>query len=169
MADRRDYTQEEKYAAAAHYYQFHNMKRLERDLNIPVPTVQGWRETIWWDDLTKQVIKDTEAKTRSRGLEIIEKAQEEILDRLVNGDVVVSKVGTLIRKPVALRDALFTFLTTFDKNRIINMQPTKVTSGTEAVVELQRQLREIGEAVKGKAKQDKVLNPLPDLPEAKEG
>lgn len=169
MAGKRDYTQEEKYLAACHYYQFHNMKKLERDLGIPVPTIQGWKDTVWWDDLTKQVMKDTEAKMRSRGLEIIEKAQEEIMDRLVNGDVVVSKIGTLIRKPVALRDALFTFLTTFDKNRIINMQPTKVSSGSEATTELLKQLREIGEAVKGKTKTDQV--PTPVLPEAevKEG
>lgn len=169
-----EYSLEQKYAAAAHYYQYHNLKKCERDLGIPVATLSGWKESVWWDDLTKQVIKDIDAKMRSTGLEIIEKAQAAILDRLDNGDSVITKTGQIVRKPAALRDVLFTFLTTFDKNRIINMQPTSVNGGSAVSAELTKQLREIGEALRkqsedsGKTAPNKVSNTVQvNLPEAK--
>lgn len=146
MNEERIYSTEEKYLAAVHYYQYHNYAKLERDLNIPASTAKKWAKQIWWDDLLRQVIKDFDEQVRAKGVEIIRKAQEEILDRLEKGDAAVTKTGEIVRKPVALRDALFTFLTTFDKNRIINLQPTSQNGGV-AFQQLQKQLEELGKKV----------------------
>lgn len=153
MVEERIYSTEEKYLAAVHYYQYHNYSKLERDLNIPASTVKKWAKQIWWDDLSRQVIKDFDEEVRSRGVEIIRKAQKEIMDRLENGDATVTKNGDVIRKPVALRDALFTFLTSFDKNRIINLQPISQNGGV-AFQQLQKQLEELGKKVGTKESPD---------------
>ncbi|MDE2106352.1 MAG: hypothetical protein KGL39_54555 [Patescibacteria group bacterium] len=164
---KRDYTPEEKFNAVVHYYQHSNLKKLETDLGIPYTTARTWLEQEWWHDLMAKVIKDFDAEMRANGLAIIKKAQAEIMDRLENGDAVLTKTGAIIRKPAALRDILFTFLTTFDKNRIINQQPTSAGAGSLALAELKKQLEDIGNAVKGKTPEQQHTKEL-DLPMADE-
>lgn len=154
----REYSVEEKYLAAVHYYQFHNFNKAEKDLGIPAATIKTWAKTPWWDDLMKQAIKDVDAECRTKGLEIIRLAQDALIDRLKDGDWVMNKQSKPVRKPMAARDVLFSFLTTFDKMRIINMQPTSISGSSSTIVELAKQLEQAG-----KTKEAKEL-----LPQVKE-
>ena len=67
-----------------------------------------------------------------RYAKIIEAAADELLDRLQNGDPVMDRTtGEIGRVPVKARDLAVAGGVTFDKMRLLDHQPTRITATTD--------------------------------------
>jgi hypothetical protein len=130
-----------------------------RQTGLSSRTIQGWSKEDWFEEMMQQAIRDTSSELRAVGMQIVRKATAAVLDRLENGDEISDKHGKLIRRKVAMKDALLASLTWFDKNRIINEQSLKYSDQKVDPKALIKEMMAIGRRVK-----DGTLADLP-IPE----
>src|SRR5262245_2160842 len=126
------YSDEEKREAALLFSIHGSMRKVSEVTGIPNSTLSGWRQQEWWSTILGEVQDEANARIAAKSLEIIDLAMGEVEDRLRNGDVVITKDGKLIRKPVNLRDAVLTEGINIDKRQILMRQPTSITSSSQA-------------------------------------
>lgn len=93
---------------------------------VPVATIRGWRREGWFVDLLEEIRDENNEKLDSKFTEIVQKTQDLVLDRLENGDFVLTKTGELVRKPVSVRDLALVGAITVDKRQIIRNKPTSI-------------------------------------------
>lgn len=73
---------------------------------ISLQTLDRYRDQPWWDEVVAEIKKQRDSKVVHKLSSIVERALEVVEDRLENGDIVLNnKTGTLVRKPVPLREA----------------------------------------------------------------
>ncbi len=93
---------------------------------VPVATIRGWRREQWFITLLEEIRDENNENLDARFTQIVNKAQDLILDRLENGDTVLTKMGELIKKPVSIRDLALVGAITVDKRQIIRNKPTSI-------------------------------------------
>jgi hypothetical protein len=104
--ERGRYTWEKKYSAVAIYLQCGSLRETEQQSSVPVPTLENWRKSSWWDDLVNQIQTAQSTKQNNKLTHLINKSLGIIDDRLENGELILNnKTGELVRKPVGIRDA----------------------------------------------------------------
>ena len=59
--------------------------------------------------------------------QIIDRALDEVADRLMNGDCKIGHEGKLVRVPIPAKDAAIVAAVMFDKRQIIRNLPTSIT------------------------------------------
>jgi transposase-like protein len=102
----RHWSDSQKIEAVQTFLLLGSIKQTARTLQIPEVTVLSWRKKEWWQELEKDLRTQENIVLSNKLKTIYEKALGETADRLENGDFVLNqKTGTLIRKPVGLRDA----------------------------------------------------------------
>lgn len=101
----RSYPEETKHNAVKLWLVTGNLSQVASSMNIPYYTVKEWKGTKWWNDLAEDIRTEGHLALSLKMRKVADKAIEATLDRLENGDHVVSPTGGLIRKPVAMRDA----------------------------------------------------------------
>lgn len=94
---------------------------------IPAATIRQWKRRPWWlqaSDIAKQMLqKELEDKyTR-----FLHKTEEEMLDRVENGDYRLTKDGQVIRVKVTLRDLVGGHAIVSDKRAMLRGEPTSRT------------------------------------------
>jgi hypothetical protein len=102
---RSHYPEETKHNAAKLWLVTGNLSQVATSMNIPYYTVKEWQRTKWWQELVEDIRSEGHLALSLKMRKVADKAIEETMDRLENGDHVVSPTGGLIRKPVAMRDA----------------------------------------------------------------
>ena len=100
----RSYTDDQKIKAAVSYAHKGSFSEVARDTGIPRTTLIGWSKHGLWDDAVVKARQQITDKILAQNLAIATKANEVVLDRLENGDSVVTKDG-VISVPMKGRDA----------------------------------------------------------------
>lgn len=104
--ERGRYTWEKKYSAVAVYLACGSLRETQEQTGVPVPTLENWRKSSWWDDLVIQIQTAQATKQNNKLTHIINKSLGLIDDILENGELILNnKTGELVRKPVGIRDA----------------------------------------------------------------
>lgn len=111
---------------------------------ISVYTVREWRKQDWFQKLLNEVRNENDEKIDAKFTEIVDKALDLIIDRLKDGDYVLTKEGDLVRKPVGVRDLALTAAINIDKRQLLRGLPT---SRTESISN-QQQLEKLAEQFK---------------------
>jgi len=125
----KNYTREDRYKAAALYVATGNSEAVSRETGIPGSTIRHW---IQHDGDFQLICQEYQAecgeKWRYKYAQIIDETTEQILDRIRNGDFVRdTKTGELIKVPVKAKELTIIEAIHFDKLRLLESQPTKIT------------------------------------------
>lgn len=103
----RWYSDEEKMEAVKMWLMTGNMPVTAAALNLPLPTLKVWRYSKWWEEIVQELKTENNIQLSNRLKKIVDKSLEVVQDRLENGDFFYDqKLGELVRRPVAMRDAL---------------------------------------------------------------
>ncbi len=99
------WSDKQKLEAINAYLALGNLAMASRIVGIPEVTLRVWKTTQWWNEVVED-IKTQERLVLSNKLKnLVEAAHSVVENRLINGDPVVLKNGSVVTVPVKLRDA----------------------------------------------------------------
>jgi len=113
------YTANDRRTAAAQYVLLGSVRRVAAATGIPVRTIYDWTRTDWWEMLVAQVRTELQGELDATLSRMIQLALAATMDRLENGDYVVTSKGETLRKPVSARDAMAILGMAIDKQQIL--------------------------------------------------
>lgn len=96
-----EYTQNQRLDALKLWLLTGNLAEVARSLNIPYETVKTWRYSKWWSETSEEIKAEGRLGLSAKLRKIAEKALDETLDRLENGDVRISPTGDKELIPVS--------------------------------------------------------------------
>ncbi len=133
-----------KINAAYLYAASGNYSKVARDTNIPRTTIVSWAKDspVWVDSLVKarQEISD---EILAYNLEIVIKTNEQIIDRIHNGDTVFDKHGVKVQMPLRGRDLAVISGIKEDKARVALGQATSIVGKAESMESLANVFRKL--------------------------
>ncbi len=123
----RKYTREDKEQFALQWLLHGNVSKASAAIGVPRQTAQLWMKSRWWGSLIDRMRLIHKEEIESKYEHIITKAADGLLDRLENGDEVMTKGGKMTRIKVKARDLAGVMGTTQDKLRISRNQPNNIS------------------------------------------
>lgn len=100
--------------------------------NVPVHTIREWSKTPWFKELLEEIRTENNEKLDAKFTQIVEKAQDCILERIENGDSVLKRSGEVVKVPLKARDLAAIGSLTVDKRQIIRNKPTSISQSVES-------------------------------------
>lgn len=124
----RHWSDSQKIEAVTTYLSLGNLVLTSSVLKIPEMTMREWKRTTWWKEIEDDLKVQEELQLSSRLKRIIESTLSATEDRIKNGDFIYdNRSGSLVRKPVNLRDVHKVTMDMVDKrDKILNKQVTAV-------------------------------------------
>jgi hypothetical protein len=127
------YDLETRYKVATALVTSGNSKTASEQTNVPASTIRHWAQNDEDFILMMQEVRSEFGERIKYGLaEIIDEANRQGLDRVRNGDFVLTKSGELMRKPMSGRDVITAGAIAFDKLRLLEGQPTEIVMHEDA-------------------------------------
>jgi len=125
----KKYTREERYKAAALYVATGNSMAVSRETGIPASTIRDWlQHDPDFQLICQEYRAECGEKWRYKYAQIIDESTDQVLDRIRNGDFVRdNKTGELNRVPVKAKELAIIEAIHFDKLRLLESQPTRIT------------------------------------------
>jgi transposase-like protein len=99
------WSDKQKLEAVQSFLVLGNVSLVSRILGIPRITLQVWKASNWWKELVDEIKLQDRIELSNKMKKIVNAAHAVVEDRLINGDMVVTPKGEMIRKPVAMKDA----------------------------------------------------------------
>ena len=124
------YPEEKRIEAASIYAVTGSSKRTGELVGVPEATVKGWVRTEWFQKLLDDIRAENDHVIDAKFNQILDKSLELVMDRLEFGDFHVLRDGSLVRKPVGLRDLTISQAITIDKRQLLR---GKATTRTEQI------------------------------------
>jgi len=153
------YTDEDRRRAVAEYCLKGSLQAVSRSLGIPRTTIIGWRDSDWWETETNAVRTATDDHILASYERIVQKAADETLDRLENGDHHLGKDGEIIRVPVKARDLTIVCGTAFDKRALVLNRPTTISAANpDAIKKLVKQFEDLADRHNARIIEGEVLD-----------
>lgn len=134
--------------AAAAFMVSGSLEVVSSQLSIPLETLTQWVQTESWNNCVDMVKFRQGAKLDASLTSIIEKATDEIVDRLENGDEVLNRDGSMVRVKVKAKDAMNIAAMAIEKRQLIRGQPTNIRDIGTRVSALAEKMAQIGRANK---------------------
>jgi len=125
------YSDQTRREAAALMLVHGNMTKVGGIMGIPITTIADWRKSDWWDRIQSEMRQEKEDEIKADLSRIIDKAHEQTIDRLENGEAVLVKEGGEFvekRVPVKAKDAMTIGAIATDKSMLYQNRPTRITS-----------------------------------------
>lgn len=122
------YTDEERRAVVGHYFVTGSETKTSELTNVPRPTINGWRNTDWWHQMYNEVRRQKTEEHRAKFTELVDQA----IDRSVEALPTATAAQAATIAGIA-----------FDKTRLIDNMPTKISSNTGSMEALAKRFEEI--------------------------
>lgn len=120
------------------YLSIGSLTETSKITGVPLPTLEGWKRQDWWKELVDKIQSDEDQKIDAKTSKIIDKALEQLLDRIENGEHIYDqKTGKIKRAPAKLRDLNTAFTTILDKRQLLRNKPTKIVEQHSTAAQLQ--------------------------------
>ncbi len=131
------HTDKAKAKAVRLYLKTGSLRHVSEVMGISYSTLQSWKyRTSWWGELTKRFQEEADRKLSARMEEVVQKAVEQIEDRIENGDKILdSKTGEVISVPVKMRDLTAATKTLSDRTDILIGRATKDSIAKEQMAD----------------------------------
>ena len=102
----KQWSDKQKMDAVNSYLLLGNLALTGRLLNIPEITLRVWKATTWWKDAVAEIKASEKIELSARIKKLVDASMTVVEDRLSNGDFQYDqKSGTMVRKPVNMKDA----------------------------------------------------------------
>ena len=169
MTDSRSqFTAEDKLAACMAYLISGGNSSRAAELSgvhkLAPATIRQWKSrSAWWDEAeghAKMLLQKDLERAYTRMLHTTEK---EIFDRVENGDIVIAKDGSQVRKPLGGKDLMYIHGIIHDKRAMLRGEPTSRTEKSnpmQLVNDLAKLLQEQGKAQKEDISHDGDWKPV---------
>ena len=162
--ERSKYSDEDRRRVVIEYHIHGTQTRVSKITGIPRRTISDWTQTEWFVEQSQAMEAQTEQLILAKNRRIIDASQDELLDRVLNGDhklvktkkaikhddgsLEVSEDYELKRVPMPGRDLNITSGTVQDKRRTQLNLPTSISSSQNS----QDQLKAVMDNLLGAAK-----------------
>lgn len=144
----------ERIKAATVYAITGNAARTSEITGIPACTIRQWKRREWWLEVMRRIQREKDDELDVKITKIIDKAVDQINDRIVNGDYIYdNRKGELIRIPVKAKDAANVTATLVDKRTSIRNrveQKQSQDSVSEKLALIAEKFQELIRATQGK-------------------
>lgn len=118
-----------------------NIRKASEELSIPINTINSWKTSEWFPQLVSEVKLQQKLETSNKLNQVVERALDIVMDRMVNGDYVLNnKTGEVIRKPVQLRDASRVATDILGKKLVIDKTQSDDNTQTDSVSDTLKKL-----------------------------
>lgn len=138
-----------------------NMKKVEKLTGVPYVTLISWKEQEWWPKALQFCHKRKDKELELRFSRLINDAVSEIHDRVVNGDVKVSKDGNKTRQPMSGRDLAAVLNIVHDKRQLLRGEATALVASkdnqTDKLKALEEKFNEFSAQLKAKTIDAEVI------------
>lgn len=126
VAGRRDhYSDKEKLNAVCVFAMSGNSRQTAEITKIPEATIRTWKQTEWWAELTNRIILEKDEELGSKLTKVMDKALEQINDRLEHGNYVYNtKLDKMVRRPADAKELAAVTAISLDKRQLLRGQPT---------------------------------------------
>ncbi len=115
-------------------------------------TLRQWKKrSKWWDDAISHAKALLQKDLDAAYTKMLHRTEKELFDRVEEGDVVILKDGSQVRKPLSAKDLIYVHGVVFDKRAMTRGEPTSRTEKVDplsVVNQLAKLLHEKGEAQK---------------------
>lgn len=140
------YTNEDRMQFAVFYVIHGNVKKVAEMMTVPDKTLYGWLKSDWWPRFYEEAKRQYAELIEARLSDIVEKATVQLVDRIENGDEVVTKQGDVIRVAVPAKDLNAIIKDQVDKIRLLQNKPTKMVAEVKFdVTKIERSFAELAE------------------------
>ena len=154
------YTDNEKFQAVALYVSLGNLTATSKELNIPYDTIKDWKGKPWWKQYERNIKSEENAALSAKFRKIVNKVQDQIFDRLKDGDHYVLRDGSVIRVPIKARELAVVGAIAIDK--VVDLD--SLQENREEIVSIEQRLnllaKELVEMVKGKKPKHETIDVL---------
>jgi len=143
MGQLTHYDDTAKINAAYLYAACGNYSKVARDTNINRNTIMSWaKDSVVWVEALGKAQQEISDEILAYNLKIVVKTNEQIIDRIDNGDTVLTKDGKQVRVPMKGRDLAVVSGIKEDKARVALGQATSinVTQDTRELAEMCKEL-----------------------------
>jgi hypothetical protein len=126
------YTDEQRKEAVMHYLVKGSVTEVSNALCIPRSTLQDWKKTEWWYDLSVALRQEQNDQLEAGMTRIIEKTLTQLEDRVDHGEATgkIDTDGNPVKLPMRGRDLAVAGAIIFDKRLLLRSHPTGISSGT---------------------------------------
>jgi len=144
IMERSKYSDEDRRRVAIEYHIHGTQTKVAEVTGVPRRTISDWLQTEWFEAQSQAIEAQTEKKILAKNRQIIDASQDELLDRVLNGDSKLVKTKKVIehddgssevvedyelkRVPMPGRDLNITSGTVQDKRRTQLNLPTAISS-----------------------------------------
>ena len=145
----------EKAHAAALFAVTKNMAEVSKITNISEKTLSRWKQEPWFHEIVDRVKQEQNEVLDAKFSKVLDKAAEEMQDRVENGDWILTKDGATVRVPVKARDLAVVTSSLFDRRQLLRGESTTISSNVSTEDKLKKlwdkfetfnKAREIGRA-----------------------
>lgn len=112
-----------------------NVQKTSDLTDVSPNTIRAWRKEEWFRKILDEIRDENDEKIDVKFTEIVEKALDQVLERLEKGETVVTKGGELVTKPLSARDLALISAIMVDKRNLLRGRPT---TRTETVTNAQQ-------------------------------
>ena len=142
------YPEETRIEAVALFATFGNVAEVARIMNMKATTIRQWKMSEWWHEMLSRVHDEKDEELDSKFTKTIDKAIDEINDRLVNGEYVHNpKTGITVRVKPKMRDIAYVTSTHIDKRQLLRGKPTSRTEKVSSDERLSKLAKEFAKFV----------------------
>lgn len=127
------WSEDDKHRAVVVFKTTGSSMKTEKLTGIPAPTIRQWKQEDWFKEKMNAIRIDDSINLESTYTELAKKSIEEAMERLTNGDHVVLKDGSIIRKPVGARDAAIIAGISSQQRKSLAEQQESTPGGTTTV------------------------------------
>ena len=139
-----------KINAAYLYAASGNYSKVARDTNINRNTIMSWaKDSLVWVEALGKARQEISDEILASNLEIVVKTNEQVMDRVEHGDVVLRN-GKQVRVPMKGRDLAVVGGIKEDKARVALGQATSIVGKSEDIQALAKQFDQLAQSFKEK-------------------
>ena len=121
------YPDEKRIEVATLYAVTGNKTTVESLTGVPAHTVARWVREEWFQTLLDDIRAENDHLIDAKQTEIVHLAMDQLKDRLIDGDHVVLRDGSIVRKPVGAKDLSLVGAINIDKRQLLRGKPTSRT------------------------------------------
>lgn len=152
------WTLEDKQNAVLHYVVRgdNNSIKCAKATGIPAQTIRGWTKQQWWAEMKAELLARHADKMDGKFNYMLDKINDELLDRIENGDeVLYTKTGEMLRKKITARDLTFALDRVIERRALLRGDPTSRTSSLSSEKQLDNLQKKLEEAGRKRRKEIK--------------
>lgn len=107
-----------------------SVKKVSDLTDVSVDAIRKWRTEEWFKEMLEEIREENDEAIDAKFTSLVGKSLDQLDDRIDNGDHVVLRDGSVVRKPVGARDLALVTAINIDKRQLLRGKPT---SRTESV------------------------------------